>query len=149
MGNFFTTILVTAAFAPVLDDAPRACAQTVNATAFTDRLAGVPQEVREDFVRRIAARGSIVADSNVPLLETDAPSESEKKLAQVRFAQAMHVGDHWFVQLEVAMYAGVRTLTYTLRQDGSFQLSPGQHYGGPGCASIKAALAGVKTFAPF
>lgn len=149
MNDLLAAILLITASAPVPDDAPRACAQKVDATAFTTRLAGVPQEIREDFIRRIALHGAVVANSGVPLLKTDAPTESEKGYAPIRFAQAMRVGDSWFVQLEVAMFAGVRTLTYTREQNGSFQLPPGQHYGGPGCASIRAALAGVMTFGPF
>jgi hypothetical protein len=90
-----------------------------------------------------------VADSDVPLLQTDAPGEREKGHAQVRFAQAMLVQDKWFVQLEVSLWEGVRTLTYIRHGDGSFRYSPSGIFNGPACASIKAALAGVTTRAPF
>jgi hypothetical protein len=144
--NALAATMLIMASTPAPDEAPQTCARTLGATAFTTKLSGVPQAIREDLVRRIAAQGSAVADSDVPLLQTDAPGERERGYARVRFAQAMHIGDRWFVQLQITLMSGVRTYVYARHSDGSFDFSPGQQFGGPGCASIKAALAGVDTF---
>ena len=126
-------------------DAQRACAREVGATAAAYRLPELPQEIREELHRRSDVFGAEMADKDAPLLQTDAPTAAERDHATIRFAQAMLVRDRWFVQFEVSLFAGVRTLSFLRRPDGRFSLTPTHYFGGPACASIKAALAGVTT----
>jgi hypothetical protein len=129
---------------PAPTDAQRACERDIGATAAAYRLGELPQEIRSDLATRLRSLfGAEVADSDAPLLQTDAPTAAERDHATLRFAQAFLVRDRWFVQLEVSLFAGVRTISYQRQPDGLFTLSPLHNFGGPACASIKAALAGV------
>ena len=148
MFSILAAISLSASSAGVADRDSRECAQKFGASQVASALNEVPQEIRADLAQRIGAQGSAIADRDVPLLTTDAPSVAERGHAQVRFSQAIKVRDRWFVQLEIALFAGVRTFTYNRQPDGTFAFSPGQHFGGPACESIKAALAGVTTFGP-
>jgi len=144
--NGALAMLLWASGTPVAEDVPQsACAREVGASATALRLAELPQEIRDDLVRRREVFGDTVADRDSPLLQTDAPTEAERGHATVRFAQAMRVGNSWFVQLEVSLMAGVVTVSYAHQTDGRFRLSPFHHFRGPACASIRAALAGVTT----
>lgn len=118
------------------------CADEVRATATARRLSELPPEVRDDLM---LLTENAMAEGGSPLLQTDAPTAAERDLATVRFAQGLLVGDKWFVQFEVSMFAGVRTVSYVRDQDGRFGRSPMHYFGGPACASIKAALNGVTT----
>jgi len=89
--------------------------------------------------------GNEITDENIPLLRTDAPTEAEKNYATVRFAQALRFRDTWYVQSEVALFAGVRTITYYRTPNGRFERFRSQYFGGPACATIRAALDGVVT----
>ena len=121
------------------------CARDVQAAATAYRLSDLPQDISGDLTSLATVLGDRIADSDSPLLRTDAPTAAERDHATVRFAQAMRVGDKWFVQFEVSQFAGVRTVTYVRNQDGRFRRSPAHYFGGPACASIKAALDGVTT----
>ena len=134
---------------PTGTDAQRACAYEVGASATAFRLSELPQDVRDEMKRLKPLFGDM-ADSNAPLLQSDAPAAAERDYPTVRFAQAMLVKDRWFVQFEVSLFAGVRTTSFTRHSDGHFRFSPSHYFGGPACASIKAAVDGVTTpFGPY
>jgi hypothetical protein len=118
------------------------CPEAAQATASAYRLSELPEEIRVDLM---ALTNNEITDENIPLLASDALSEAEKKHATVRFAQALRFRDKWLVQFEVALFFGVRTITYVSTQNGPFRLSPSHSFGGPACASIRAALDGVTT----
>jgi hypothetical protein len=122
--------------------APSTCADEVRAAAIASRLSELPREVRDDLM--LLTEGAM-ADSDSPLLQTDAPTAAERGQGTVRFAQGLLVGGKWFAQFEVSMFAGVRTVAYVRNQDGRFRRSPMHYFGGPACASIRAALDGVTT----
>ena len=121
------------------------CARDVQAAATAYRLSDLPSDISGDLTSLAGQFGDRVADSDAPLLQTDAPTAAERGHPRVRFAQAMLVGDKWFVQFEVSQFAGVRTVTYVRHQDGRFRRSPAHYFGGPACASIKAAVERVTT----
>lgn len=121
------------------------CAAEVGATATAYRLADLPPDIRDEWGALENFMGGQIADSDAPLLQTDAPSEAESNYPTARFAQAMLVGDKWFVQFEVSLFFGVRTVGYVRHSDGVFRISPGHYFNGPACASIRAALSGVTT----
>lgn len=131
--------------APAGTEAQRACAREVGATATAYRLADLPKDIRDDLASRSGLFGAEIADSDSPLLQTDAPTAAERNYPTVRFAQAMFARDRWFVQFEVSLFAGVRTISYSRQPGGGFGFTPAHYFGGPACASIKAALAGVTT----
>lgn len=135
----WATILWAMAAAPSGAEA-RDCAEEARAEAAADRLSDLPREIRDDLAI-LTLDG--IRDRDSPLLRTDAPTEPERKDATARFARALRFGDSWLVQFEVALFAGVRTVGYVRRDGGRFERSPKIHFGGPACASIRAALAGV------
>lgn len=124
---------------------PRSCEGEIGATATAYRLSELPQSIRDDVTSRREVFGEGLADSDSPIRRTDAPSPAESEYPMARFVQAMLVRDIWFVQYEVALFSGVRTVSYRRKRDGQFDISPSHYFGGPACASIKAALAGVTT----
>jgi hypothetical protein len=150
VASIFTAGVTQGAFEPYENHAVspdvEACGLKVGADQIVLSLDQIPKEVRVDLERRIEAQGSKIAEHGVPLLNTDAPTEAERGFAQVRFAQALRIDDRWFVQLEVAQFPGVRTFIYSRRQNGIFAYSPGHHFGGDACATIRAALAGMMSF---
>jgi hypothetical protein len=125
-------------------NAQRACARQIHASATVTHLADLPQEVRDEMHRLKELFGGM-ADSDAPILQSDAPSAVEATYAQVRSAQAMLVKDVWFVQYEAAMFSGVRTVSFSRYSDGHYRWNPSHYFGGAACASIQAALAGVTT----
>jgi hypothetical protein len=145
LDNALVTMLLAAAAAPVETEAQRICAQEVGATATAYRLAELPRDIRDDLASRREMFGADMADSDAPLLRTDAPTAEESDYPTLRFAQAMLVRDRWFVQFEVSSFAGVRTISYLRQPDGRFSLTPSHYFGGPACPSLRAALAGVTT----
>jgi hypothetical protein len=118
------------------------CPEAVRATASAYRLSELPEEIRKDLM---ALTNNEITDEDIPLLNTDAPTEAERNHATVRFAQALRFRDTWLVQFEVALVRGVRTIAYVSIQNRPFQLFRSQTFGGPACASIRAALDGVTT----
>jgi hypothetical protein len=124
---------------------PVSCSEEVGATATARRLAELPQDIRADLGPLAEFFGDEIADSDAPLLQTDAPTAAERDYPTVRFAQALLVDDKWFVQFEVSLFAGVRTISYVRHPDGRFHRSPMHYFGGPACASIRAARDGVTT----
>lgn len=123
--------------------APRTCAEEIRAVAVADRLADLPQEIVEHL--RAFNRNDL-GDSNGPLLDTDAPPARERDHPTARFHRGYKVGDQWFVQLEVAMFSGVRTIVYKrMSGDNKYHREPWKYYSGPPCESIKASLSGVLT----
>jgi hypothetical protein len=145
MNGALVTMLLAAATASAETEAQRSCAQEVGATASAYRLTELPRDIRDDLASRRDMFGAEMADSDSPLLQTDAPTAEESDYPILRFAQAMLVRDRWFVQFEVSMFAGVRTISYLRQPDGRFSLTPSHYFGGPACASLRAALAGVTT----
>ena len=142
MNSGWAIILWAMAGAPP-DPGPRTvCPEEAGATATADRLSELPQEIRDDLM---VLTDNEITDENVPLLRTDAPTKAERNHATVRFAQAMRFHNYWLVQYEVALFAGVRTVSYVSTGDGPFHRSPMFYFGGPACASIRAALDGVTT----
>lgn len=126
-------------------DIQAACAREIQATAVATKLADLPGGVRAELARfeRDFMRETM-ADSDGQLLQTDAPSAVERDYPRARFAQALLVRDQWFVQYEVSMMAGVQTVDFRRDRNGNFHLSLEHFLSGPPCASIKAALAGVR-----
>jgi hypothetical protein len=124
----------------------RSCLQEFGATATAQHLADLPDDVRSGlaYFEANVAR-STIAERGAPILQTDVVSENERYLPQARFTEAIQVGDWWFVQIEVSMVRGVRTISFLRHSDGRFRLSPAHHFQGPPCASIRAALDGVTT----
>jgi hypothetical protein len=118
------------------------CPEAVRAAARAYRLSELPDEIRKDLM---ALTNDKITDENIPLLATDAPSEAERKHATVRFAQALRFHNYWLVQIEVALFAGVRTISFESMGNGPFRFSPGINFQGPACASIRAALDGVSS----
>lgn len=143
--NALAMMLLAAGTVPVGTEAQRACAREVGASSTAYRLAELPPAIRDDLASRWDIFGADLADSDAPLLQTDAPTAEERHYPTLRFAQAMLVRDRWFVQFEVSSFAGVRTISYVREAGGHFSLTPIHHFGGPACASIQAALAGVTT----
>lgn len=134
--------LSTAGIYPAPTGAEPNCAREVNAIAFADRIAKLPESIRTDLDERVGATSKL-GDRGAPLLRTDAPGQPQSEEVPVRFVQPLQIGDQWFVQIEVAMMSGVTTIGYSLPPDGLFTFEPGQVFRGPPCASIMAALAGV------
>jgi hypothetical protein len=90
-----------------------------------------------------------MADSGSVILQTDAPSEAEARLPQVRFLQAMFVRHTWYVSFEISMTRPY-TMGYSLVGDGSREMRLERNrsisFVGPACEAIKASLRGVRTF---
>lgn len=122
---------------PVFD-----CPEADRAIGRARLLSELPSEIRDDL--KIFTNNEIT-DEDIPLLNTDAPSPAEMNYATARFVQALQFRDRWLVQFEVALFAGVRTVAYVSRQGRPFERSPTHYFGGPACASIRAALEGVTT----
>jgi len=118
------------------------CAREVHATATAYRLADLPPDIRSDLTL-IAQNG--IGDRGSPLLDTDAPGPAQVSFPTSRFYQALRVNNEWFVQFEVSMFAGVRTIGYVPDRNGGFRRYAPHYFGGPACESIKAALSGVTT----
>lgn len=142
MSNAF--LIVGLLIGPVAPTAApeHSCAREVGATLAAYRLSDLPTAIRADL--NLIARSQI-GDRGSPLLETDAPTREQANLPTSRFYQALQVNGEWFVQLEVAMFAGVRTIGYVPDENGGFRRYPLHYFGGPACKSIKAALRGVTT----
>lgn len=122
--------------------AVQTCAKEIRANSVVIDLADLPQEIRE-HLDTFDPKGMGERDSQ--LLKTDAPVRAERDHRQTRFAQALLVRDEWFVQFEVALFSGVRTIGYVRDGEGRFRPWPPHYFGGPPCESIKAALQGVTT----
>lgn len=146
MSSLLLALLLQLGASATQPDNLSACARDVQATDTATTLADLPADVRQELTRfeREFMRGRM-ADSHEPLLQTDAPGPEERNYPTVRFAHALLVRDQWFVQYEVALMAGVQTIDFYRGPNGRFQLSLSHFFGGPACASIKAALAGVRT----
>lgn len=118
------------------------CAKEIRATSVASNLTDLPQEIRE-HLDDFDPKG--MGERDAPLLKTDAPVGVERGHRQTRFVQAFLVKDEWFVQFEVAMFSGVRTIGYVRDSEGRFRPWPPHYFGGPPCESINAALQGVTT----
>lgn len=116
------------------------CAVEVGAASVAERVSELPTEIRDDLLR---IAGGVIGEKDSPLLRTDAPSSEERAYSTTRFVQALLIESEWFVQLDVAMTSGVRTFGYVKDERGAYRRSLSHYFGGPACASIKAALAGV------
>ena len=140
----FSMMIMTSMIAMAVPDvAPPSCATEIQAESYARRLADIPPEIRDDL--NSLTKGT-VGDSGGPLLATDAPSAVERQYPTTRFYQAFLIKNQWFVQFEVAMFAGVRTMTYRRSKDNNrFYRSPWGYFGGPACESLNAALSGVTT----
>jgi hypothetical protein len=128
---------------PTFEAEARACANALGASAIAHRLSELPEEIRRDLQRTDIFHGDRLAESDVPILWTDAPTAREQGYATIRFAHAVLVRDKWIVQFQVSLFAGVRTISYRRRPDGAFDFNPSVYFAGPVCPSIKAALDGV------
>jgi hypothetical protein len=117
----------------------RSCAEEVGAIAVANRLSKLPQDIRADLMQMDKNMG----DPGSPLLQTDAPSVAQSKYPTSRFFQALLINKIWFVQVEIAMTSGIRTMGYYRDSDGRFQRSRSHYYGGPACETLKAAANGV------
>jgi hypothetical protein len=142
IGALLITVSAAAAAPPQEQRPIFNCPEAARADAAAYRLADLPQEIREDLMKWT---GNEITDENIPLLRTDSFTDGGKGYAKVRFAQALRFRDRWFVQSEMALVAGVRTITYYRTPNGRFERFPTQYFGGPACATIRAALDGVVT----
>lgn len=135
-------LMAASSTAPIDPNTTTSCAREVGATARVARLPELPVEVRDVMIRLPELFGP-VADSDAILLQTDAPTLAERDHVQARFVEALLVDDIWFVQHEVALFAGVLTTSFR-RHNGVYDFT-GLYLQGPACPSIKAAIAGVTT----
>lgn len=142
MSNVLLMLLFAVGATPLDANPDRSCAQEVRATATAYRLSELPTDIRDDLNLLLH---NDIGDSGSPLLGTDAPGPEEQSFPTTRFFQALFVNGEWFVQFEVSMFAGVRTMGYVRGSDGRFRRYPLHYFGGPPCETIKAALAGVTT----
>ena len=117
----------------------RATCPDIRATMVVERLSGLPEDIRDNLLT--AYRG--IGDRGSELLATDAPSTAEMKYPTKRCFQAVLIKDVWYVQIEVAMTSGVRTIGFNGGTDGHFRFAPSVYYGGPACETPKAAINGV------
>lgn len=141
--NDMVLMLLLAIGPATVETEPRpSCAEEVRATATAYRLADLPKEIRDDL--NILMNNEI-GDSDSQLLQTDAPVAAERNFPTARFFQALFVNREWFVQFEVSMFAGVRTIGYVRDGNGGFRRWSSHYFGGPACETIKAALNGVTT----
>lgn len=118
------------------------CPELTRASASAYHLSDLPEEIRLDLM---AWTNNEITDEDIPLLNTDSPGQRERNHPTARFVQAFRFEDKWLVQFEVALFSGVRTVTYHNGGSGIFKRSPLHYFGGPACASIRAALEGVVT----
>jgi hypothetical protein len=135
--------LIFASAPPTFEAEARACAVELGASETAYRLSELPDDIRQDLQRTDIFHGKRLAESDSPILWTDAPSVKERGYAITRFSHAMRVRDRWIIQFQVSLFANVRTIGYRRRPEGGFELEPGIHLAGPVCPSIKAALEGV------
>jgi hypothetical protein len=78
----------------------------IAAISVIDRFAELPEDIRND----LRANFSRMAKGREPLLETDAPSAAEMKYPTSRFVRAVLMKNVWYVQMQVSMTEGVRTI---------------------------------------
>ena len=142
MNTMLVLLLLAVSTVPPETSSRSSCPEEVQATATAYRLSELPQNIVDDL---LLLTQNEIADSNAPLLQTDAPTAAERNHATVRFAQALLFRDMWLVQFEVTMFSDVRTVSYVRDSEGRFQRSPRHYFHGPACASIRAALSGVTT----
>lgn len=121
------------------------CARDVQATETASRLSQLPLEIRDDLA---AFSKGEMADSGVPIRQTDAPTDAKRKLATSRFLQAILVRKTWFVSFEVSMMTP-RTVGYAQTTGGGFHRIHFYNLAGPPCEAVKAALKGVTSFNSF
>ena len=127
---------------------PAVCASEVNATATAYRLSELPPAIRRDLALMLKLE---MADSGSVILQTDAPTEAEARLPQVRFLQAMFVRHTWYVSFEISM-----TRPYTVgynragggSSDTGLERDRSVSFIGPPCEAIKAGIRGLRTFDP-
>jgi hypothetical protein len=142
------TVLFSSIIAMYAESAsPTSCFELAQATAIAHGLSDLPREIRADL---LTTTHNEIRDVDVPLLNTDAPTERERSYATLRFVQAARFERFWLVQIEEAMVAGVRTISYIRRDQGPRESGPfvrtNWHvFAGPACASIRATLEGVTT----
>lgn len=127
--------------AAIAASAPRPICADILATAVVKRLSDLPREIRDDLHLNYKDMG----EPGSPLLQTDAPTAAEVHYPTSRFVQGVLIKDVWYVQFEVSMFSGVRTIGYVRIDDGRFLRSPSHYYGGPSCETLKAAINGVYT----
>lgn len=144
---YYVALMMLMAFGPAAagTSGPH-CPEAAQAAAAAYRLSDLPDEIRADL--NLLAHGEI-ADSDVPLLQTDTPTGAEARYPTMHFYQAMRFNNLWLVQVEISLTAGVRTISYVSVGGGAFQHVPIHDFGGPPCESIRAAMSGVTTPAAF
>jgi hypothetical protein len=111
----------------------------IPATSTVQHLSGLAPNIRADLLGTFKDMG----DRGSHLLQTDAPRGAEQHYPTTRFVQAVLIKNVWYVQFEVSMFGGVRTLGYDRGSDGRFYRSRSHYYGGPMCETLRAALSGV------
>lgn len=130
-------LLLQAAAAP--GPRPQAPCANIPAAAVIERLSDLPTDIRQDLLQTYED----MEERGAPLLSTDSPTEGERKYPTSRFVQAVLIKNVWYVQFEVSMFAGVRTMGYVRASNGRFRRDPSRYYGGPACATLRAAIEGV------
>lgn len=133
-------ILLLQVTAATAQAAPQqSCAKEVGATEVAYRLSEVPKDILADLMLMDKNMG----DQGSPLVQTDAPSAEQLKWPTSRFLQALLINRTWYVQVEVSMMSGVRTMGYSRGSDGRHQRLSSRYYGGPACETLRAAVKGV------
>jgi hypothetical protein len=140
MNVSWAVLLMMTATPPSATRPSFSCSEMGRAAATAYRLSELPAEIRADLMEWTNHQ---ITDANIPLLNTDAPGPLERTYATVRFAQAARFHNYWLVQFEVALFSGVRTVSYSSTENGPFRRSPMIYSQGPACASLRAALEGV------
>ena len=99
-----------------------------------DRFSGLPKDIQDD----LAGNFRHMAKGGEPLLATDAPSSAEMNYPTSRFVRAVLIKNVWYVQMEIAMTEGVRTIGYHVGTTGHLERSASQYLGGPACETLRA-----------
>jgi len=130
------TIMLVAA---VLSNAPSdaqvmpAC-PGISIVSSVDQFSRLPKDIQDDLL----ANFDHMAKGGEPLLATDAPSSAEMNYPTSRFVHAVLIKNVWYVQMEIAMTEGVRTIGYHLGSTGHLERSASQYLGGPACETLRA-----------
>lgn len=122
------------------DQIPR-CREDARATAVARTASALPQEIRDDLA---ALTGNDISDAG-SRAAPEPYTRSQHADDTARFVRALRFGPRWYVQIRVPLFEGVRTITYASREGRPFERWPASYFGGPACASIRAALEGVST----
>jgi len=111
----------------------------IEVISVVDRFAELPGDIQDD----LRANFDRMAKAGEPLLETDAPTAAEMTYPTSRFVRAVLIKNVWYVQMEISMTEGVRTIGYIRGSQGHLERSAMHYLGGPACETLKALTSRV------